>query len=130
MLSDKNSDATIAVSDIGAAKKFYEGVLGLTPAGPTGPEVLLYKTGSTRLMVYRSEYAGTNRATAATWSVGKEVDAIVAALSARGVVFEKYDMPGSAWEAGVHVMGHMRAAWFKDPDGNILSIVGAPEGSS
>ena len=129
MLGEKNANATIAVSDIERAKKFYEGVLGLTLAEQSGPEVLLYRTGGTRLMVYRSQYAGTNKATAATWTFGKDVDAIVETLKARGVVFEKYDFPGSTREGDVHVTGHVRVAWFKDPEGNILSIVSDAEGS-
>jgi len=128
MLSDKDVRATIAVSDLDAAKKFYGSTLGLTAVDTGDREVLAYKTGSSRLMVYRSQYAGTNKATAATWTVGKEVDAIAKALKAKGVAFEKYDMPDMTHEGDVHVSGPMRVAWFKDPEGNILSIVNAPDG--
>jgi hypothetical protein len=72
--------------------------------------------------VYRSENAGTNRATAVTWEVGKQVDKLVRELKAKGVAFEHYDMPGLKVEGDVHVGEGMRIAWFKDPDGNILSI--------
>jgi catechol 2,3-dioxygenase-like lactoylglutathione lyase family enzyme len=123
MLADKNAMATIAVKDLDAARGFYGGTLGLTRIGPESSEVLLYKSGDTRIVVYRSDYAGTNKATAATWSVGEELNKIVVALKRAGVKFEHYDdMPGSRREGDVHVFGDFRAAWFKDPDGNILHI--------
>jgi hypothetical protein len=73
--------------------------------------------------VYRSKYTGTNKATAVTWSVGDELDEIVRALKQKGVAFEHYDMPDVKLEGDVHVMGDMRNAWFKDPDGNIFALV-------
>ena len=74
-------------------------------------------------MVYTSVYEGTNRATAATWMVGDDVTAIAEMLKAKGVAFEHYDLPGTKREGDVHVWDRGRAAWFKDPDGNILSVV-------
>jgi hypothetical protein len=75
------------------------------------------------LNVYRSQYAGTNRATAVTWLVGDDVEGVVRALKAKGVTFEHYDMPNMKREGDNHVAGDMKVAWFKDPDGNILSVV-------
>jgi hypothetical protein len=75
--------------------------------------------------VYKSQYAGTNKATAVTWTVGEELDDIVRALKGKGVRFEHYDLPGMTRKGDVHVAGEMKAAWFKDPDGNILSLVSA-----
>jgi hypothetical protein len=73
--------------------------------------------------LYRSQYAGTNKATAAMWEVGEDVDNIVRELKAKGVQFEHYDLPGMKREGDIHVIGKIRTAWFKDPDGNILCIV-------
>lgn len=73
-------------------------------------------------MVYRSQYAGTNKATSATWSVGNELETIVRALKGAGIKFEHYDMPGGRQEGDIHVFGDFKAAWFKDPDGNILHV--------
>lgn len=70
-----------------------------------------------------SEYAGTNKATAVTWVVGDELDDIARSLKAKGVVFERYDMPGMTREGDLHSHGDMNVAWFKDPDGNILSLI-------
>ena len=55
--------------------------------------------------------------------MGDSLDAIVRALTAKGVAFEHYDFPGTTRQGHVHVSGKTRVAWFKDPDGNILSIV-------
>jgi hypothetical protein len=75
------------------------------------------------LFVYESQYAGTNQATAVTWVVGNNVDEEVKTLRAKGVAFEHYDLPGTVREGDVHVAGDIRVAWFKDPDGNIHSVV-------
>jgi hypothetical protein len=73
-------------------------------------------------VVYVSSFAGSNKATAATWVAGDQVDEIARDLKEKGVAFEHYDMPGMAREGDVHVAGGMRVAWFKDPDGNILAM--------
>jgi catechol-2,3-dioxygenase len=124
MLKDANATATIAVKDIDAAKKFYETVVGLTPLPATEPGVISFKTGTSSILVYQSQFAGTNRATAATWMVDGDLEGVVKALKAKGVTFEHYDFPGMKREGDIHVTGNSRAAWFKDPDGNILAIVG------
>jgi catechol 2,3-dioxygenase-like lactoylglutathione lyase family enzyme len=123
MLGDKPAAATLAVKDMEAAKKFYEETLGLKKAGTDDPSGTMYKSGDSMVFVYPSEFAGTNKATAASWGVGDDLDKIVADLKAKGVAFEQYDIPGLTREGDVHVMGEMRAVWFKDPDGNILNLV-------
>jgi catechol 2,3-dioxygenase-like lactoylglutathione lyase family enzyme len=122
MLGNKDAATNIAVRNIGAARKFYEGTLGLKPVDREGEEVIAYRSGKSTLFVYRSEYAGTNKATAVTWTVGDDVEGEVRQLKEKGVRFEHYDMPGMKLEGDVHVGGEMKVAWFKDPDGNILSI--------
>jgi catechol 2,3-dioxygenase-like lactoylglutathione lyase family enzyme len=122
MLGSIEALATLAVVDIDRAKRFYEGKLGLKAVPGPEPGVLVLKTGATKMIVYSSEYAGTNRATAATWTV-KDVDATVKELKGRGITFEHYDFPGVKLQGDVHVIGKSKAAWFKDPDGNILAIV-------
>jgi catechol 2,3-dioxygenase-like lactoylglutathione lyase family enzyme len=123
MLADKNAAANLAVRNLQTAKKFYEGTLGLKPVGKEGEHLVAYRTGGSTLLVYESQYAGTNKATALTWTVGDDVEGIVSALKAKGVSFEHYELPGMTRKGDVHVAGAMKAAWFKDPDGNILSIV-------
>lgn len=124
MLGKRDVMATVAVKNLEAARQFYEGKLGLAPTNTDEPEVVVYKSGNASLLVYVSQYAGTNKATAATWDVGSDVVAIAQDLKAKGVVFEHYDMPDAKLEGDVHVFGKLKNAWIKDPDGNILSIVG------
>ncbi|HLQ66917.1 MAG TPA: VOC family protein [Candidatus Limnocylindrales bacterium] len=122
MLGSNDAIATIAVKDTGVARNFYEGKLGLEPGRSEEPEVLSYRSGDSLILVYKSQFAGTNRATAATWAVA-DVEGIVRDLKAKGVVFEHYDFPGTTRQGDVHVAGNRKAAWFKDPDGNILAVV-------
>ena len=122
MLGRKNAVANLAVSDIDRARAFYTDTLGLTQIGNEGDELIVLKSGDSEVSVYRSDYAGTNKATAVTWGVD-DIAGEVEALKGKGVMFEHYDMPGLALEGDVHVGGGMKIAWFKDPDGNILNIV-------
>jgi catechol 2,3-dioxygenase-like lactoylglutathione lyase family enzyme len=123
MLRDRNAVANLAVKDLKVARNFYQDTLGLEPVGAEGEELIVYRSGNSTLNVYRSKEAGTNRATAVTWTVGKDVRKVVESLKAKGVKFERYDMPGMKLEGDVHVGGDMEVAWFKDPDGNILNLV-------
>jgi catechol 2,3-dioxygenase-like lactoylglutathione lyase family enzyme len=123
MLGDRDAVATVAVKDLDRARQFYRDTLGLQPASEDDPEFASYRTGNSNLMVYRSQYAGTNKATSVTWPVGNEVESIVRTLKGKGVSFEHYDLPGTKVEGDVHVTGDHKAAWFKDPDGNIIGIV-------
>jgi catechol 2,3-dioxygenase-like lactoylglutathione lyase family enzyme len=122
MLKDANVMATVAVKNLDAARRFYEGQLGLEVTDSGEPGVLALRSGNSTLMVYESQYAGTNKATAATWTVGKDIESIVQALKARGVPFEHYDMPDTTRQGDIHVSGEMKVAWCKDPDGNILCL--------
>ena len=125
MLGDTEAVATVGVKDLDAARRFYEGTLGLKRTGDDDPEFSTYRSGSSSLLVYRSRYAGTNQATCVTWMVADEVEDIVRALTAKGVAFEQYDLPETTRTGDVHVTGKQKAAWFKDPDGNIHAIVGS-----
>lgn len=125
MLGDKSAAATLAVKDIGVARDFYENTLGLREmeGGSPNPSAVMYRSGSSGVLVYESGFAGTNQATAASWALGDDFDGIVQGLKDKGVAFEHYDLPGTTREGDVHLLGDLRAVWFKDPDGNILSLV-------
>ena len=122
MLSEGDVIATVAVSDIEKGKEFYGGKLGLEQSmenmGGVG-----YKAGSGQLFVYVSPTAGSGAATAAFFRVD-DVRSVAKELAAKGIEFEHYEMPGSTLDGDVHTMDgtDMTAAWFKDPDGNILGI--------
>jgi catechol 2,3-dioxygenase-like lactoylglutathione lyase family enzyme len=121
MLSQSVVFATIAVSDINKGKEFYGNVLDLeqTDENPGG---VTYTCGSgSKLFVYQSPTAGKGEATCAAWEV-TDIEAEVSGLQGKGVTFEEYDFPGGTRDGAIHSMGPMKAAWFKDPDGNILSV--------
>ena len=121
MLRETDAVATLAVKDLDKAARFYEETLGLSRADGEGDEALVFESGDTTINVYRSRFAGTNKATALTWVVD-DVEDVVDTLRARGVKFEHYDLPETTREGDIHVSGDIRVAWFKDPDGNILSV--------
>ena len=121
MLGKADALPMIAVKDIDRARKFYEDTLGLETKEAMGGEVLEVKSGDTVINVYRSEYAGTNKATALTFDVD-DIEAEVRELKDKGVFFEQYDMPGLEKRGDLYVAEGMKTTWFKDPDGNILSL--------
>ncbi len=123
MLGHTNAIANIAVKELGRAKNFYIGTLGLVEVEGMGDEVAVLKSGSSLVNVYRSDFAGTNKATAVTWAVGGDIDRLVKELKLKGVTFEHYDLPDTKLDGDVHVFGDLRVAWFKDPDGNILNLI-------
>ena len=119
MLRDKDSAAIVAVKDIERAKRFYRDVLELELIEES-EQVLQFRTGNTALVVYLSEFAGTNKANAVVWGVGDDIDAIVGRLREKGVRFEQYE--GMDYADGIHRAGDFAMVWFKDPDGNILHL--------
>jgi catechol 2,3-dioxygenase-like lactoylglutathione lyase family enzyme len=123
MLANRNAMVTIAVKDLAAAKKFYQGTLGLTSLESGEEDMLTCQSGTATLLIYVSQFAGTNQATSCTWAVGDEFDNIMKALQAKGVMFEHYDLPGMTLQGDVHVAGDFKGAWFKDPSGNILHVL-------
>lgn len=121
MLGDKNVHAVLAVRDLVAAKKFYSETLGLR-LGDENLGGVKCMSGNSEIMIYQSEFAGTNKATAVSWDV-EDVEGAVSELKGKGVTFEHYDnIPGATRKGEIHIMGPMKAAWFKDPDGNILCV--------
>ncbi len=123
MLANKDAIATIAVKDLEVAGKFYEGTLGMKKVDQGSDEGVSFQSGNSTFFVYRSQFAGTNQATALTIKVGNDLENIVQSLKSKGVKFEHYDMPGMTRNGDIHGEGNMKAAWFKDPDGNILALV-------
>ena len=118
------SDATpmIAVKDLDRARKFYEETLGLTAKDEWGEGVTM-ESGDTAINLYKSEFAGTNKATALTFDVD-DIDKEVAELKGKGIFFENYDLPGLDKRGDLYVgEGGFKTTWFKDPDGNILSLM-------
>src|SRR3954454_10098072 len=123
MLGKIDATPMIAVKDLDRARKFYEDKLGLKTKDEWGGEGATLKSGDTTINVYRSEFAGTNKATALTFQVD-DIDKEVSELKDKGIFFEHYDLPGLEPRGDCYVgEGGFKTAWFKDPDGNILSLI-------
>jgi len=113
----------IAVSDMKRARAFYEGALGLTPGEVNpGDSGVSYRCRNSSLHIYPSPHAGKAQHTQAGWLVD-DVDAAVEALTAQGVRFEQYNSPPIVTDArGIATFTNGKVAYFKDPDGNIMSL--------
>ena len=122
MFKDAMFMPTVPAKDLARARTFYAEKLGLEPASEDMAG-LNYETGKgTGFLLYESEFAGTNEATAMGLRVA-DFDAAVDELRSRGVVFEDYDFPGLKTENGVMTLPDGRkGAWFKDSEGNIIAI--------
>lgn len=122
MLNDSQVTANIPAGDLQRARDFYADKLGLTPTSEN-PGGLIYQTaGGTTFFLYETQYAGQAGHTIAQFHVA-DVDSEVRDLTAKGVTFEQYDLPGLTWDgpiARAEGMGSM--AWFKDSEDNILCI--------
>ena len=125
MFTDAKAEPVIPVSDLGQAASFYGGTLGLKELQrydePAANPMIRYEIGSGSLMVYKSVGAGQSRHTLVGFIV-EDIGKAVEELRGRGVTFEEYDMGDIKTENGIATIGDERAAWFKDPDGNILGI--------
>ena len=124
MLDSSRVEANIPASDLSRARDFYADALGLTPSREIEGVQMSYRTdGGTTFNVYQTEYAGQAGHTIAQFHVD-DIDSDVRDLKAKGVAFEVYDgMPGVEWNGEVaSIAGMGKAAWFKDPDGNVLCL--------
>jgi catechol 2,3-dioxygenase-like lactoylglutathione lyase family enzyme len=113
---------TIAVHDIQNALDFYGSILGLKRV-EENKAGYLFESGGGLIGLHQSPTAGSGQGTCAWWIVD-DVDKIVKKLKSRGVTFEtNYDLPRTKRKGDIYLMSDTkRAAWFKDPDGNILGI--------
>ena len=129
MLARAGIVAIVPVSDVEAAIRFYGETLGLELQErrddlPENREAE-FKAGQGTLLLYESVGAGKSRHTVAGFRVD-DVDEAVARLCEQGVEFEEYDLPQMKTEGGIAAVGDVRAAWCRDPDGNLLAIESVP----
>jgi catechol 2,3-dioxygenase-like lactoylglutathione lyase family enzyme len=120
MLANYNIRTVIAAQDIERAQRWYADKLGLHPAREQA-QGLLYQVGNSEFFLYQTSFAGTAQNTVAEWEVD-DLDAVMAELRRRGVVFEEYDFPGFKTVNGVATIDGERAAWFKDSEGNTIAL--------
>jgi predicted enzyme related to lactoylglutathione lyase len=125
MLQKSPMYAYLPVLDVARARRFYEDKVGLKPKEEIEDGVVYEFAKGTGCFLYPSENAGTNKASQAFWQV-EDVEKEVAELKKRGVKFEEYDQPGTKTENGISREGGIKAAWFKDTEGNILALIEGP----
>jgi uncharacterized protein (DUF427 family)/catechol 2,3-dioxygenase-like lactoylglutathione lyase family enzyme len=113
--------ATIPAKDLEGTRRFYEDVLGAQVV-MEDPGGIIYRSGDSTFSLYPTEYAGTAQHTLGAFMV-RDVETTVADLRSKGVRFEDYDLPGVKTVNGIADIDGFRGAWFKDPEGNILSVV-------
>src|SRR3989454_8220255 len=121
MLSSAPIRAYIPASNLQRARRFYEQIVGLQPVAEYAGGVI-YICGGAEVFMYPTPNAGTSKASQAFWQV-EDIEAEVADLKARGVVFEEYAMPGAKMKNSIVTAGGAKAAWFKDSEGNIMAVV-------
>lgn len=121
MLANSPVAATIAASDIDAARTFYTETLGLTVAMEPAPGVVFFNAGDgSMLQVYQRPDHAPSSATVATFKVD-DIKATVAGLEAKGASFQDYDMPD--FKTGPdHIVEGANVAWLTDPEGNIIAL--------
>jgi catechol 2,3-dioxygenase-like lactoylglutathione lyase family enzyme len=122
MLTNSPIYPSLPATDLDRAKRFYAEKLGLTPESEL-PGGLWYSCGrDTRFSVFTSQGEALGTYTQALWLV-EDVESEVAALKARGIVFEEYDLPSLKTVNSIAMVGPNKGAWFKDSEGNLLSLV-------
>lgn len=125
MLHHNTPYASVPVRDIEKARKFYEEIVGLKTCVVMDQALLQYDSGDSKIFLYRSPLAGSTGITVATWVIDDNIEGVIEDLQSRGIIFEHMDnenMPRLIREGVLHRVNNLRVAWFKDPDGNLLSL--------
>jgi catechol 2,3-dioxygenase-like lactoylglutathione lyase family enzyme len=128
MLERSDVATRLPVRDLKRARWFYEEKLGLVPVEERDGG-LLYRCGRGSFALFLSAGAAAGTHTQMGWEVA-DIEATVAALRSRGVVFEEYDLPGLKTVNGIaQIAGNYpskgtgeKGAWFKDSEGNLVGI--------
>ncbi len=120
-LSASSVTCMLPVKDLDRARRFYEDALGLEPLGAKPDGKFVYRCGGTELALFPRPEGTKAEHTAVSFRVENISDS-VAALEKRGVRFADYDLPGLKTVEHVCVLGSEKAAWFEDPEGNILCL--------
>jgi predicted enzyme related to lactoylglutathione lyase len=114
--------AVLPAKDMARARSFYRDKLGLERSEEMDEENVMYRCGNgTSFLLYKTDNAGTAQNTQMGWGTD-DINAEIADLQSRGVVFEEYDFPGLKTENGIATTPVGKAAWFIDSEGNILNI--------
>ncbi len=122
MLQTHPMYAYLPATDVARARRFYEGKLGFSPGAELSGGVTYEFANGTACFLYPTPNAGTSKASQASWGVD-DIEREVAELKARGVQFERSDIPDAQVDGDIVTGGGARAAWFKASEGNILAVI-------
>lgn len=111
----------LPVKDLARARQFYEQRLRLQPLGARPDGKFIYRCGGTEIALFPKAEGSKAEHTALSFRVG-DITRAIAELKGRGVVFDDYDSPDFKTVEHVCVLGSEKAAWFRDPEGNILCL--------
>jgi catechol 2,3-dioxygenase-like lactoylglutathione lyase family enzyme len=111
----------LPVMDLARARAFYEGRLALAPVGLKPDGKFVYLCGETEIALFLRHGGTRAEHTALSFKVD-DIRLAIRDLEGRGVVFADYDLPGLQTVEHVCVLGSEKAAWFQDPEGNILCL--------
>ena len=112
----------LPVRDLARARQYYTDVLGLVPEGLRPDGKFIFRCGNGALLALFPKPEGTRAEHTAVSFQVPDIEPAIRDLAARGVVFHDYDLPGFRTVDHVCVLGSEKAAWFSDPEGNILCI--------
>jgi catechol 2,3-dioxygenase-like lactoylglutathione lyase family enzyme len=111
----------LPVKDLARARRYYEQLLQLEPLGARPDGKFVYRCGGTEVALFPKPEGTKAEHTALSFRVD-DIAAAIAELKSRGVEFDDYDLPGFRTVEHVCVLGSEKAAWFRDPEGNILCL--------
>jgi catechol 2,3-dioxygenase-like lactoylglutathione lyase family enzyme len=121
MLAGTQVTCMLPVKDLARARRFYEESLRLEAIGQRPDGKFVYRCGGTEIALFPKPEGTRAEHTALSFAV-RDIVAAIAELKGRGVTFEDYDLPDFRTVGHVCVLGSEKAAWFRDPEGNILCL--------
>jgi catechol 2,3-dioxygenase-like lactoylglutathione lyase family enzyme len=121
MLSNSQVTTMLPVKDLARARRFYENQLQLEAIGQKPDGKFVYRCGGAEIALFPKAEGTKADHTALSFRVG-DIKAAIRDLESRGVTFADYDLPGLKTVEHVCVLGAEKAAWFQDPEGNILCL--------
>lgn len=121
MFENTKTMVMLPVRDVERARRFYTDKLGLKAKGKTAEGGTVVEANGSAIALTPWPDAKPSSHTVLAFEV-RDVQSSVSDLEGRGITFDDYDMPEYKRTGHVHVRGKEKAAWFKDPEGNVLCV--------
>lgn len=125
MIDPSKAFSGFSVSNLDAAKNFYQDVLGVPVASGQMPGVISLQASASPIFVYEKQNHEPATYTVLNFPV-ENIERTVDDLKGKGVTFEQYSGQMATDARGIHEQDGMKIAWFKDPAGNYLSVMESP----